>query len=79
VLPVLIVHLRRSDPQQSRSVLAQAGAEPLSQAMKVPKNNAEFYLGKGRKVLEMAEIDDDEDDDTTFSGAQISRYKSEES
>ena len=74
-LPVLLMHLqpkwahRRAELEPPRPVAAELARNP--------KNNIEFYLGAGRQVLEMAAVDDDDDESAAFgdSEIQISRYR----
>jgi hypothetical protein len=81
VLPVLVVHLQHgaTNRQQSRLADNVRTAEDLAELARKPKNNVEFYLGKGRQVLEMAEVDDDDDTNAVFDNSlQLSRWHVDE-
>jgi hypothetical protein len=74
VLPVLVIHLQASQTG-APSLSNPPAVSSLRELGKKPKNNAEFYLGKGRQVLEMAEIDDDDDENGAYDQSlQISRW-----
>ena len=58
-----------------------AVSEHEAPAVSVPKNNASFYLGPGRVVLEVAPVDEDDDDECGAfydQSVQISRYEYEQ-
>ena len=74
ILPVLVLQLQM---HRTPAKAAPASPEDISVMKTVPKNNAAFYLGSGRKVLEMAEHDDDDDIGISHGDYQDERYTGE--
>ena len=75
VLPVMLVHLQ---PKRAPRAAAPEPPRPVAaELLRCPKSNIEFYLGAGRRVLEMAPVDDDDDESAVFGDAEIqmSRYR----
>ena len=71
ILPVLVLQLQA---HRAPANTAPAPPEDISVMKMVPKNNAAFYLGAGRQVLEMAEHDDDDDNGISRGDYQDERY-----